>query len=116
MTNRDQLAWALSYRGYTDGKIADIISDYLMGITDEDDCSIAVILGDEKKLLTEWLGKESNGCLTCNTCKWFELLPNFDIPDTGGCHLYEHITNDVMAFSKKRPACAHYQKGEYNSL
>lgn len=62
MTNREQLAWALSYGEYSDGEIADIISDFLMGITDDDDCSIAVMLKDEKKLLAEWLGKECEGC------------------------------------------------------
>ena len=64
MTNRERLAWALSYEEYSDGEIADIISDYLMEITDEDDCSIAVILGDEKKLLTEWLGGKSPSALS----------------------------------------------------
>ena len=38
--------------------VADIISDSLMEITDEDDCSVAVICGRDKELLTEWLGKE----------------------------------------------------------
>ncbi len=58
MTNREQLAFALGYSEYEDKEVADIIADILMEITDEDDCSIAVICGSDKKLLTEWLGKE----------------------------------------------------------
>ena len=58
MTNREWLAWAINYSEYEDKEVANIISDCLMGITDEDDCSVAVICGNEKKLLTEWLGKE----------------------------------------------------------
>ena len=59
MTNREQLAWALGYSEYEDKEVADIIADRLMEITDEDDCSVAVICGKDKELLTEWLGKES---------------------------------------------------------
>lgn len=58
MTNREQLAWALGCSEYEDKEVADIISDSLMEITDEDDCSVAVIFGRDKELLTEWLGKE----------------------------------------------------------
>lgn len=58
MTNREQLAWALGFSEYEDKEVADIIADRLMEITDEDDCSVAVICGREKELLTEWLGKE----------------------------------------------------------
>lgn len=58
MTNREQLAFALGFSEYEDKEVADIIADCLMGITDEDDCSVAVICGKDKELLTEWLGKE----------------------------------------------------------
>ncbi len=58
MTNREQLAWALGFSEYEDKEVADIIADRLMEITDEDDCSVAVICGKDKELLTEWLGKE----------------------------------------------------------
>lgn len=58
MTNREQLAWALDFSEYEDKEVADIIADRLMEITDEDDCSVAVICGKDKELLTEWLGKE----------------------------------------------------------
>lgn len=58
MTNREQLAFAIGFSEYSDKDVADIISDTLMSITDEDDCSVAVICGNEKELLTEWLGKE----------------------------------------------------------
>lgn len=58
MTNREQLAFVLGFSEYEDKDIADIISDSLMEITDEDDCSVAVICVKDKKLLTEWLGKE----------------------------------------------------------
>lgn len=56
MTNREYLAAYISRSEYTDSEIADVISDALMSITDEEDCSIAVICGSDKKLLTEWLG------------------------------------------------------------
>lgn len=59
MTNREQLALALVCSEYEDKEVADIIADRLMEITDEDDCSVAVICGRDKELLTEWLGKES---------------------------------------------------------
>lgn len=58
MTNREWLAWALNNSDYEDKEVADMISDCLMEITDEDDCSLAVIYGSEMELLTEWLGKE----------------------------------------------------------
>ena len=58
MTNREQLAWALGFSEYEDKEVADIIADRLMEITDEDDCSVAVICGKDKELLTEWLEKE----------------------------------------------------------
>ena len=58
MTNREWLAWALNYSEYEDKDVADMISDCLMEIKDEDDCSLAIICGNEKELLTEWLGKE----------------------------------------------------------
>lgn len=58
MTNREQLAWTLGFSEYEDKEVADIIADRLMEITDEDDCSVAVICGRDKELLTEWLGKE----------------------------------------------------------
>ena len=58
MTNREWLAWALNFSDYQDKDIADMISDCLMEITDEEDRSLAVICGNEKELLTEWLGKE----------------------------------------------------------
>lgn len=60
MTNREQLAWCLSFGDYSDSDVADIISDCLMAITDEDDRSIAVIFGDDKRQLEEWLGGEQN--------------------------------------------------------
>lgn len=58
MTNREHLAVALGFSEYEDKDVADIISDSLMEITDEDDFSVAVICGRDKELLTEWLGKE----------------------------------------------------------
>ena len=58
MTNREWLAWALNFSDYRDKDIADMISDCLMEIKDENDCPLAVICGSEKELLTEWLGKE----------------------------------------------------------
>jgi hypothetical protein len=58
MTNRERLALALGCSEYEDKDVADIISDSLMEITDEDDCSATVICGRDKELLTEWLGKE----------------------------------------------------------
>ena len=48
MTNREQLAWALGFSEYEDKEVADIISDSLMEIKDEDDCSVAVICGRDK--------------------------------------------------------------------
>lgn len=60
MTNRERLAFALSFAEYADSEVADIISDFLMRITDDEDVSIAVICGKDKELLTEWLGKEAN--------------------------------------------------------
>ncbi|MBQ7792908.1 MAG: hypothetical protein IJ366_00470 [Clostridia bacterium] len=57
MTNRERLISLLESDLY-DEDIADVISDELMSITDEDDISIAVICGNDKKLLAEWLGKE----------------------------------------------------------
>lgn len=59
MTNREQLALAIGRSEYTDKEVAEIISDRLMEITDEDDCSVAVICGEDRELLTEWLGKVS---------------------------------------------------------
>ena len=58
MTNRERLAFVLGFSEYGDKEVADFISDSLMEITDEDDCSVAVICGRDKELLTEWLGKE----------------------------------------------------------
>lgn len=58
MTNRERLAFVLGFSEYGDKEVADIIADSLMEITDEDDCSVAVICGRDKELLTEWLGKE----------------------------------------------------------
>lgn len=57
MTNRERLISLLESE-YCDEDVADIISDELMNITDEDDISIAVICGNDKRLLAEWLGKE----------------------------------------------------------
>lgn len=50
MTNREHLAAALGFSEYEDKDVADIISDSLMEITDEDDCSVAVICGRDKEL------------------------------------------------------------------
>lgn len=58
MTNREWLAWLLGNTEYDDEYIATVISDYLMEITDEDDCSIAVICGKDRKLLIKWLGEK----------------------------------------------------------
>ncbi len=58
MTNREQLALAIANSEFTDKEVAEIISDRLMKITDEDDYSVAVICGKDRELLTEWLGKE----------------------------------------------------------
>ena len=58
MANREWLAWALNFSDYHDKDIADMISDCLMEIKDEDDISLAFIYGSKKELLTEWLGKE----------------------------------------------------------
>lgn len=58
MTNRELLALAIANSEFTDKEVAEIISDRLMEITDEDDCSVAVICGKDRELLTEWLGKE----------------------------------------------------------
>lgn len=58
MTNRERLILLLESDLY-DEDIAEIISDELMSITDEDDISIAVICGNDKRLLAEWLGKEA---------------------------------------------------------
>lgn len=60
MTNREQLAFCLSCGDYGNSDVAEIISDCLMAITDEDDCSIAVIFGDNRRRLEEWLGGESD--------------------------------------------------------
>ena len=60
MTNRERLILLLESE-FCDEDIADIISDELMNITDEDDISIAVIFGNDKRLLAEWLGKEWEG-------------------------------------------------------
>ena len=60
MTNRERLAFAIAFTEYADSEVADIISDCLMAITDDEDVSIAVICGKDKELLTEWLGKESD--------------------------------------------------------
>lgn len=45
MTNRECLASAIAFKEYADSEVADIISDFLMGITDDEDISIAVICG-----------------------------------------------------------------------
>lgn len=58
MTNREQIAACMNCGDYSDKDVADAISDALMSITDEDDCSIAVICGNDKRLLTEWLGSD----------------------------------------------------------
>lgn len=58
MTNREQLARMLDNAEYEDKEIADMISDALMEIRDDDDSPVAIIFGNKKKLLTEWLGKE----------------------------------------------------------
>lgn len=58
MTNREWLAWLLGNTEYDDEYIATVISDYLMEITDEDDCSIAVICGKDRELLIKWLGEK----------------------------------------------------------
>jgi hypothetical protein len=60
MTNREYLAFAIAFTEYADSEVADIISDFLMEITDDEDTSIAVICGKDKELLTEWLGKEAD--------------------------------------------------------
>lgn len=60
MTNRESLILLLE-SDFDDEAIADVISDELMSITDEDDISIAVIYGNDKRLLAEWLGKEWEG-------------------------------------------------------
>lgn len=57
MTNRERLI-SLLESDYDDEAVAEIISDELMSITDEDDISIAVICGNDRKLLAEWLGQE----------------------------------------------------------
>ena len=59
MTNRERLALEIAFTEYADSEVADIISDSLMEITDDEDVSIAVICGKYKELLTEWLGGES---------------------------------------------------------
>lgn len=58
MTNREQLARMLDNAEYEDKEITDMISDALMEIRDDDDSPVAIIFGNKKKLLTEWLGKE----------------------------------------------------------
>lgn len=58
MTNREWFVWLLGNTEYDDEYIATAISDCLMEITDEDDCSIAVICGEDRELLTKWLGEE----------------------------------------------------------
>lgn len=58
MTNRERLILILELELY-DEDVAEIISDELMSITDEDDISIAVICGNDKRLLAERLGKEA---------------------------------------------------------
>lgn len=58
MTNRKWLAGLLLNQGYDDKYVATVISDCLMEITGKDDCSIAVICGEDRELLTKWLGEE----------------------------------------------------------
>lgn len=60
MTNREQLAASIGFSEYTDKEVAKHIADSLVSITDDEDCSIAVIYGNDLELLTEWLGKEAN--------------------------------------------------------
>lgn len=59
MTNREALAFSLGFSEHSDEEVADIISDCLISITDDEDISVAVICGNDKRLLAEWLGKES---------------------------------------------------------
>lgn len=61
MTNREYLAWVLDFGEYENDDVAEIIADELESITDEDDCSLAVIYGDDKRRLAEWLGEEAQG-------------------------------------------------------
>lgn len=61
MTNREWLAHMLNNTEYEEREIADMISDALMEIRDDDDSPVAIIFGNKKKLLTEWLGKECDG-------------------------------------------------------
>lgn len=58
MTNREWIVWLLGNTEYDDEYITTAISDYLMEITDEDDCSIAVICGKDRELLIKWLGEK----------------------------------------------------------
>lgn len=44
MTNREHLVAALGFSEYEDKDVADIISDSLMEITDEDDCCVAMFI------------------------------------------------------------------------
>ena len=58
MTNREYLAHALQFSDYSNKDAARVIADFLTEVTDEDDCSIAVIYGQDLELLTEALGRE----------------------------------------------------------
>lgn len=57
-TNREYLAAALSFSDYSDRDAARVIADFLVEITDEDDCSLAVIYGKDLDRLADALGEE----------------------------------------------------------
>lgn len=66
MTNREQIAWALSFSDYEDSDVAKIISEML------DATNIAYMDSKEIKRLSDWMG------LDCDKYNNLGVLPEFE--------------------------------------
>ena len=58
MTNREQFKVNIEWDEYDNYELAEYIDDILRTVRDDEDCPIACIDEQGRKLLAEWLGKE----------------------------------------------------------